>query len=60
MSLLFYYVAKENFIRLKDFRNFGVLLLWTNSFRRKFEFNSAQNWRWCKTVAIMANDRNTI
>ena len=55
MSLLSYYLLKK-----KDFRNFEVLLLLTNSFRRKFGFNLAQTWLWCKTMAIMADDRNTI
>ena len=53
-------LVKKNFIRLKDFRNFDVLLLLTNSSRRKFVFNLAQTWLWCKTMAIMADDRSTI
>ena len=60
MSLLSYYLVKKNFIGLKDFRNFDVLLLLTNSFWRKFGFNLAQTWLWCKTMAIMGDDRNTI
>ena len=42
MSLLSYYLVKKNFIGLKDFRNFDVLLLLTHSFRRKFGFNLAK------------------
>ena len=45
-----YYVVKKNCIGLKDFRNFDVLLLLTNSFRKKFEFNLAQTWLWCNTM----------
>ena len=60
MLLLSYYLVKKNFIELKYFRNFDVLLLLTNSFRRKFEFNLAQFRLWCKTMAIMADNRNTI
>ena len=59
MSLLSSYLVKKNFIGLKDFRNFDVLLLLTNSFWRKFGFNSAQTCLWCKTMAIMVDDRNT-
>ena len=59
MSLLSSYLVKKNFIGLKDFRNFDVLLLFTNSFWRKFGFNSAQTCLWCKTMAIMVDDRNT-
>ena len=44
MSLLSYYLVKKNFIGLKDFRNFDVLLLLANSFRRKFGFTLAQTW----------------
>ena len=47
-------------IGLKDFRNFHVLLFLINSSRRKFGFNLAQTWLWCKTMAIMANDRHYI
>ena len=53
MWLLSYYLVMKNFIGLKDFRNFDVLLLFTNSFRGKFGFNLAQTWFWCKTMAIM-------
>ena len=60
MSLLSYYLVKNNFIRLKDFRNFDALLLLTNSFWRKFGFNLALSWLWCKSMAIMTDDRNTI
>ena len=60
MSLLSYYRVKKNFIRLKGLRNFDVLLLLTNSFRRKLGFNLAQTWLWCKAMAIMADDRSTI
>ena len=60
MSLLPYYLVKKNFIGLKDFPNLDFLLLLTNSFRRKFEFNLAQTWLWYKMMAIMADDRNTI
>ena len=60
MSLLSHNPVKKNFIGLKDFRNFDVLLLLDNSFRRKFGFNLAENWPWCKTMAIMTDDRNTI
>ena len=60
MLLLSYYLVKKNFIGLKDIGNFDVLLLLTNSFWRKFEFNLAQTWLWCKTMAIMADDENTI
>ena len=60
MSLLSYYLVQKNFIGLKDFRSFDVLLLLTNSFQRKFGFNLAQTWLWCKTMAIMTDDRNTI
>ena len=48
MSLLSCYLVKKNFIGLKDFRNFDVLLLLTNSFRRKFGFNLMQTWLWLK------------
>ena len=58
MSLLSCYLVQKNFIGLKDFRSFDVLLLLTNSFQRKFGFNLAQTW--CKTMAIMTDDRNTI
>ena len=60
MSLLSYSLAKKNFIGLKDFRDFDVLLLLTNSFRRKCGFNLTQTWLWCKMMAIMTDDRNTI
>ena len=60
MSLLPYYSVKKNFIGFKDFRNFDVLLLLTNSFRRKFGFNLAETCLSCKTMAIIADDRNTI
>ena len=59
MSLLSYYLVKKNFIGLKDFRNFDVLLLFTNSCRRKHGFDLAQTWLSCKTMAIMAANRNT-
>ena len=52
MSLLSYYLVKKNFIGLKDFRNFDVLLLLTNSFRRKFGFNLAQIWLCCKAMLL--------
>ena len=60
MSLLSSYLVKQKFIGLKDFRNFDAQLLLTNSFRRKFGFNLAQTWLWCKTMVIIADDRNTI
>ena len=60
MSLLSHYLVKKNFIGLKDFRNFDILLLLTNSFQRKFGFNLVKTWLSCKTIAIMADDRNTI
>ena len=60
MSLLSYYLVTKNFIRLKDFRNFDALLLLTTSFRRNLGFNLAQTWLWCKTMAITADDRNSI
>ena len=60
MSLLSYYLVKKNFIGLKDFRNFDVLLLLTISVRRKFGFNSVETWLWCKTMAIMVDGRNTM
>ena len=50
MSLLSHYLVKKNFTGLEDFRNFDVLLLLANSFRRKFGFNLAENWLWCKTL----------
>ena len=60
MSLLSHYLVKKNFVGSKDRRNFDVLLLLTNSFRRKFGFNLAQTWLCCKTMAIMADDKNTM
>ena len=55
MSLLSYDLVKKNFVGLKHFRNFDVLVLLANSFRRKFGFNLAQTWLWCKTIAVMAD-----
>ena len=51
MSILSHYLVKKNFIGLKDFRSFDVLLLLTISFRKKFRFNLVQTWL-CKRVDI--------